>query len=65
MGTSKELFVTKRKQAKNPLVKLYYEILSRFHVDNIEIALQEMSEETRIIMHAIEEELKQNPDKYN
>lgn len=26
---------------------------------------QEMSEETRIIMHAIGEELKQNPDKYN
>lgn len=43
-------FLQLRNEAENPLEKLYYEILSRFHTHDYDIAINSMSEDLRVII---------------
>ena len=46
-------FVQLRNEAKDPFMQLYYEILSRFHLNDYEQAIGAMTDELRAIVEGI------------
>lgn len=52
MATTLTSFSKLRSETNDPFLKLYYEILSRFHVNDYDKALEAMNPELRIVIEA-------------
>ncbi len=57
MPQPKKQFCEYRNQSKDPFVQLFYEVLNRFHKDDYDIAIAEMSPTLRDIIVACNERL--------
>ena len=54
-------FAQKRNETNDPWLKLYYEVLSRYHTHNYDLAIEQMSDPMRVIVEACTKSPSQEP----